>query len=313
MVTGGARVASKSNRQRRLERARAERRLARLAERTRRRRQVQAAIGGVFALVLIGVSTAFLLGAFSGKPAQNTTLPSCTWTAKDVTTNSGIVDTGLPPTSGEPRTGTETMTIKTDLGDITVDMDLTKVPCTAASMKYLGTKGYYDGVACNKLDTANLTLLCGDPQGNGSGTPGYQFPDEDLPTAPIGTAAAPSPAASASASASPAASPSPLPSYYGKGTVVMANTGPNANGGQFFIVYGDGSGLGNQYSVVGTVTAGLDLVESVGAAGAVDANGAPTATGKPKKTMTIQQLYVGEPPSASPSPSTSPSPGASAS
>jgi peptidyl-prolyl cis-trans isomerase B (cyclophilin B) len=305
-------VASKSNRQRKLERARAERRLARLAERTRRRRQVQAAIGGAFALILIGVSTAFLLGAFSGKPQQNATLPSCTWTAKDVTTNSGIVDTGLPPSSGEAREGTETMTMKTDLGDITVDMDLTKVPCTAASMKFLGTKGYYDGVACNKLDTTNLTLLCGDPQGNGTGTPGYQFPDEDVPTAPVGTAAA-SPAASPGASpgASPDASASPLPSYYGKGTVVMANAGPNANGGQFFIVYGDGSGLGNQYSVVGTVTAGLDLVQSVAAAGAVDANGAPAAVGKPNKTMTIQQLYVGEPPSASPSPSTSPSPSAS--
>jgi len=110
-------VASKSNRQRKLERARAERRLARRAEQQRRKRQVQAAIGGAVALIVIALGTTWLLGGFSSKP-EPVALPSCTWTPKDLTTESGVTDTGTPPTSGEQRTGTEMLTIKTNLGDI---------------------------------------------------------------------------------------------------------------------------------------------------------------------------------------------------
>jgi peptidyl-prolyl cis-trans isomerase B (cyclophilin B) len=294
-------VASKSNRQRQLERARAERRLAKRAEQQRRKRQVQAAIGGAVALIVVAVGSAWLLGAFDSKPAP-VTLPTCTWTVKDPNTP-GMTETGVPPDTGEARTGSEVLTIKTDLGDITAAMDLSKVPCTAASLKFLGSKGYYDGVACNHLDTTAMLLTCGDPAGNGTGTPSYQFPDENVPTAPIGTAA---PLASASASASPEPSPSAIPSYYSKGTVVMANQGVNANGGQFYIVYGDGSDLKGEYSIVGTVTSGLDIVDTVAAAGAQDDAGATAAAGKPKKPITIQQLYVGEAP-ASASPSVSPS------
>lgn len=312
-------MASKSNRQRKLERARAERRLARRAEQTRRKRQVQAAIGGAVALIVIALGTTWLLGGFSSKP-EPVTLPSCTWTPKVATTDSGVTDRGTPPTSGEARTGTETLTIKTNLGDIQASMDLTRVPCTAASMKFLGASGYYDGVNCGHLDTESMLLGCGDPKGDGTGSPSYQFPSEDVPTVAVGTAAPlPSSSASPAASPSPSASASaePTPSYYNKGMIVLANTGPNANGGQFYIVYGDGSDLKPEYSIIGTVVSGLDLVETVAAAGAVDANGAPAPAGKPAKTMTIEQLFVGAPPSPSPSASGSASgpasPGASAS
>jgi len=297
-------VASKSNRQRQLERARAERRLAKRAEQQRRKRQVQAAIGGAVALIVIAFGTTWLLGGFDSK-AEPVALPTCTWTVKDPSTP-GMTETGVPPDSGEPRSGSDVLTIKTDQGDITAAMDLSKVPCTAASLKFLGGKGYYDGVSCNRLDTTSRLLSCGDPAGDGTGTPSYQYPDENLPTEPIGTAA---PLPGADPSASPNPSPSEIPSYYGKGTIVMANQGANANGGQFYIVYGDGSDLTGEYSVVGTVTSGLDIIEGVAAAGAKDDAGATAAAGKPKKPITIQQLYVGDAPttSASPSPSASPS------
>jgi peptidyl-prolyl cis-trans isomerase B (cyclophilin B) len=296
-------VASKSNRQRQLERARAERRLARRAEQQRRKRQVQAAIGGAVALIVVAVGSAWLLGAFDSKPAP-VSLPTCTWTVKDPGTP-GMTETGVPPDTGEARVGSEVLTIKTDLGDITAAMDLSKVPCTAASLKFLGSKGYYDGVSCNRLDTTSMLLTCGDPAGNGAGTPSYQFPDENLPTAPVGTA---SPLPSTDPSASPNPSPSDIPSYYGKGTIVLANQGANANGGQFYIVYGDGSDLKGEYSIVGTITSGLDIIDAVAAAGAQDDAGATAAAGKPKKPITITQLYVGEAPaSASASPSVSPS------
>jgi peptidyl-prolyl cis-trans isomerase B (cyclophilin B) len=301
-------VASKSNRQRKLERARAERRLARRAEQARRKRQVQAAIGGAVALIVIALGTTWLLGGFSSKP-EPVALSSCTWTPKAVTSGSGVTDIGTPPTSGEQRTGTELLTIKTNLGEIQASMDLTRVPCTAASMKHLGSAGYYDGVNCSHLDTGSMVLLCGDPKGDGTGGPSYQFPSEDIPTVAVGTAA-PLPSASAGASPSPSASAESTPSYYSKGMIVLNNTGPNANGGQFYIVYGDGTDLKPEYSVVGTVVSGLDLVESVATGGAVDANGA-AAAGTPAKTMTIQQLFVGAPPSPSPDASASAGPSTS--
>jgi peptidyl-prolyl cis-trans isomerase B (cyclophilin B) len=250
---------------------------------------------------VVAFGSAWLLGAFDSKP-EPVSLPTCTWTVKDPNTP-GMTETGVPPDTGEPREGSEVLTIKTDLGDITASMDLSKVPCTAASLKFLGSKGYYDGVACNHLDTTSKVLTCGDPKGDGTGTPSYQFPDENLPTAPVGTAA-PRPATDPSASPEPSASA--VPSYYSRGTVVMANQGANANGGQFYIVYGDGSDLKGEYSVVGTVTSGLDLIDGVAAAGAEGDGGATATAGKPKKPITIKQLYVGEAP-ASASPSVSPS------
>jgi peptidyl-prolyl cis-trans isomerase B (cyclophilin B) len=76
---------------------------------------------------------------------------------------------------------------------------------------------------------------------------------------------------------------------------VMVNTGANTNGSQFTIVYGDASTLGGSYSVVGTVTKGLDIVEQVARAGAVDTQSKPTVEGKPKTALTIQQLTVALP------------------
>ena len=260
--------------------------MARRAHQARRKRQVQAGIAGAVALIVVVFGATWLLGGFESDP-EPVTLPTCTWTAKDATADAGVTDTGLPPTSGEARSGTDVLTIRTDLGDIVASMDLTKVPCTAASLKFLGEKGFYDGGACSVLDTEAKTLTCGDPKGDGTGTPAYQFPDENIPAAPVGTA-----------SPSTSASPSEIPSYYSKGTVVMANKGPNSNAGQFFIVYGDGSNLKAEYSIVGTVVSGLDIVEGIAAGGAVDGNGAPATTGKPSKTLTIKQLYVGTAPAA---------------
>jgi peptidyl-prolyl cis-trans isomerase B (cyclophilin B) len=294
-------VASKSNRQRKLERARAERRLARRAEQARRKRQVQAAIGGALALILVALGTTWLLGGFDAEP-EPVALPSCTWTAKDPSTP-GLTDTGLPPSSGEARTGTDVLTIATDAGDLTASLDLSSVPCTASSLRYLGVKGYYDGVACSRLDTTAKLLTCGDPAGDGTGTPGYQFPLESQATVALGTAPPPSAAPDA---ASP--SPSPVPSYYTKGMIVMANH-QGANAGQFYIVYDDGSDLAAGYTIVGSITSGLDLVSAVAAEGVADGS----AAGKPKKALTIKQLYVGAAPTAPPSTSSSASASESAS
>ena len=92
-------------------------------------------------------------------------------------------------------------------------MDLSKTPCTAASLAYLASKGFYDNTACHRLVDGIFALQCGDPSGTGSGGATYRFDDENLPTGK-------------------------LPAYH-DGDVAMANTGqPGSNGSQFFFVYG---------------------------------------------------------------------------
>lgn len=294
-------MASRSSRQRKLERARAERRLARQAQRARRKRQTQAGIGAALALILIVLGTTWLLGGFDSKPQEAAAPPSCTWVPKDAATNPDIIDSGTPPASGELRSGFETMSIKTNLGDIEAVIDLSKAPCAAASFKYLGDKGFFASSKCHRLNVDAKTLTCGDPKSTGVGGPSYQFADENLPTAPI-------PAATTDA-ASPAPTATTPASYYAKGSIVMVNTGANTNGSQFSIVYGDGSNLTAAYTLVGTITKGLDLIENAVKAGAVDAAGKPTSEGKPVTDVTIQQLTIVSPtdPTAAPTDSATPS------
>lgn len=303
----GSTVASKSSRQRKLERARTERRIARQAQHTRRRRQAQAAVAAGLAVVVIVLGVVWLVGGFDNKPATpaaDATATSCTWVPKATssstsTTSPDTPTSATPPTTGILRSGFETMTIQTDLGDIEARLDLSKAPCTAASFRYLGEQKFLDGTSCHRLNTTTKTLTCGDPTGDGTGGPAYQFADEDVPTTPL-PSVSPSPEASAPA----------VDTYYAKGTIVLANTGAGTNGSQFSIVYGDASTLPATYSVVGTVTKGLDLVEAVGRDGAVDGQGQPAAEGRPKSPVAVKSLTVGTPtvPPAAPETSTSAAP-----
>jgi peptidyl-prolyl cis-trans isomerase B (cyclophilin B) len=224
----------------------------------------------------------------------------CLWNKADTTANTNLKDVGEPPTTGIPKTGTETMTIVTNLGTVTASLDLAKAPCTAASFKYLGSKGFFNNTSCHRLleETTDHVLQCGDPSGTGSGGPGYTFGDEYLPSNPSAT--------TATNCASPSASDSVT---YPGGSIAMANGGADTNGSQFFIVYKD-STFPPCYTLFGTITGGLKLVQQVGAAGADGSSG----DGKPKKAVKITSLTVSGPNPASPSPSTqSPSPAATAS
>jgi peptidyl-prolyl cis-trans isomerase B (cyclophilin B) len=92
-------VASKRDRQRRLERDRAQRRIARQAQRARRRRQIYAGVSAGLALLLIAVGTTWALGGFEGGP-DNVVSGTCTWTLKDLATNTNLSDTSHPPANG---------------------------------------------------------------------------------------------------------------------------------------------------------------------------------------------------------------------
>ena len=144
-------------------------------------------------------------------------------------------------------TKTYTALIKTNKGDLTVQLDPIKAPGTVNNFVSLALNKYFDGVPCHRI-IPDFVVQCGDPTGSGTGGPGYKIPDE-LPKA----------------------------GEYKVGSLAMANSGPNTNGSQFFIITGSqGVALAPSYSLFGQVTAGLDTTLK-----ALDAAG--TTAGVPTK------------------------------
>ncbi|MFZ4302265.1 peptidylprolyl isomerase [Streptomyces cinereoruber] len=162
------------------------------------------------------------------------------------------------------------MALKTNAGDITIAMDASKTPRTVNSFKHLADKKYFDGSKCHRLTTQNIYVLqCGDPQGTGTGGPGYTIPDENLDA--LGKAG------------------SDGSVTFPAGTVAMANTGqPGTGGSQFFLVYKD-TKLPPTYTPFGKIdAAGLKAVQEVAAAGVEGGAG----DGAPKKAVTIEKATV---------------------
>jgi peptidyl-prolyl cis-trans isomerase B (cyclophilin B) len=270
-------VATSKTRQRALARAKAERQVARRAAQARRRRQVQAGIGAGIAVILVVVGIVWVAGGFDRK--KSTAAEDCAWTPQ--ATSDTIKDVGKPPTTNIPKTGTALMTMTTNQGVIEAELDRTGAPCTAASFAYLAGKKFFDNSKCHRLTTTGIYVLqCGDPSGTGQGGPAYKFADEKLPS----PADQPSP--------DPSASAAPTANLYPAGTLAMANSGPDTNGSQFFIVYKDGSGLEAKYTVFGKVTKGLDIVQKIAEAGHDDAFAQSAGGGHPKTEVVIQSMTV---------------------
>jgi peptidyl-prolyl cis-trans isomerase B (cyclophilin B) len=259
------------DRQRALARAKLERQMARRAAAARRRRQVQAGIGAAVAVVVVLAGVFFLVTQLkdsSGKDktaAAGSTPAAAGDCAYPKSPQPASKDVGVPTVDDVPKTGTQAVTMKTNVGAITADLDLAGAPCTSHSFAHLAAKKYFDGTSCHRLVTANIFVLqCGDPSGSGSGGPGYQFADENLPTGKKPT--------------------------YPAGTLAMANAGADTNGSQFFIVYKD-TELPAAYTVFGKVTSGLDAVQKVAAKGV---QGGQT-DGKPTQAVTLAQVTVAPP------------------
>jgi peptidyl-prolyl cis-trans isomerase B (cyclophilin B) len=156
---------------------------------------------------------------------------------------------------------------------IGLQLDHAKAPCTVNSFVSLAQQGYFDNTPCHRLtDSRSLSVLqCGDPTGRGSGGPGYRFANE-YPTNQFRPF---DPALKQAV-------------QYPRGTLAMANAGPDTNGSQFFIVYRD-SMLPPTYTVFGRVDeTGLATVEDIAVAGI--AGGADD--GKPKKPVTIKSIRL---------------------
>ncbi|WP_432905834.1 peptidylprolyl isomerase [Micromonospora matsumotoense] len=277
-------MTSTRERQRAAARARLEREMAERSAKARKRRQTQAIVGAAAILVLVVAGTVWLAASLGGddddskqQAAGTEGFSQCTYTeAPKEGRPAQIKDVGLPPNQ-QANKGTQTLTLETNLGPIVAKLDRTKVPCTAGSFTHLASKGFFDNTKCHRLVTEGIKVLqCGDPsatgtgwrQTDGTGGPSYGLAEENLPT-------------------------DKRPPYP-EGVIAMANSGqPGSTGSQFFIVYGD-SQLDAKYTVLGTVTSGMDLVKQVGAAGDDKAYAQQAGGGHPKKEVTITKLTMSD-------------------
>jgi peptidyl-prolyl cis-trans isomerase B (cyclophilin B) len=307
MVTWEARVASSSTRQRKLARAKFDRQQARRAERLRRQRQIRAAGAGLLSLAILIVGGLWLGGVFDKKPETPAVAGDCTWATQNIAANDKLTEEGTPPID-VTNFGTSTMTLALGTGNLTAKLNHNLAQCGIASLGWLAGKGYYNGTKCFELTNADgqFALRCGDKSETGIGGAAYTFPLENIPPA-TDPAATATPSATPSASASPTASTSPSAYVrYKRGTIVMAS---GTSGSQFLIFFKDSTTTVN-YSIIGEITSGLDILDKIVAAG-VKANAAGVET-LPKEDVVIQTLTVT--PDAAPAsqtPSSTPSPSAS--
>jgi peptidyl-prolyl cis-trans isomerase B (cyclophilin B) len=283
------------NRQRKLARAKLDRQLARRAERERRKRQLRAVAAGVTTLLVAVLGGMWIGGVFDRKEQPPAAANDCVWNKQNPSANTDLKDVGTPRTTGISAEGTTKMTIQFETGKVEVELDRSLAKCAAESLAYLASSSYYNGTKCHEL-TSNVdgqnALRCGDHSGTGQGGADYTFtPPENVPQ----RAAAPSQTPSASPAAS--ASPEAQPVRYPQGTLAMQ---PGVSGSQFLIFFKDSPAPEKDYSVVGRVVSGLDVIQKIADAGTVD-NGT-----KPKNDVTIQTLQVSTP-EETPAPSTEPS------
>ena len=123
--------------------------------------------------------------------------------------------------------------LNTSMGDITIQL-YPDMPITAGNFKTLVEKGFYDGVIFHRI-IDGFMIQGGDPTGTGRGGPGYAIKDEFTPG-----------------------------SKNDRGTISMANAGPNTGGSQFFINLVDNNFLDGKHPAFGKVIEGMDVVDSIG-------------------------------------------------
>ncbi len=152
---------------------------------------------------------------------------------------------------------TYTAKMKTTAGDIEISLNTSATPITANNFVFLAKKNFYDNTIFHRT-IKGFMIQGGDPQGNGTGGPGYKFDDE------------------------------PFTGEYLRGTIAMANSGPNTNGSQFFIMHDDYP-LPPNYVIFGKVTKGLDVVDKIATAPvAMSAMGENSQPVSPVKVLSVE-------------------------
>ena len=231
----------------------------------RRRLRVLALMAGGLGVVVVVLA---VLGSTLStvEPAAPRTLAGCEPPPRSLGTGADLELPDPATVAGKQYTAT----LSTNCGDIVIDLDAEAAPQAVASFVQLAEANYWVNAPCHRLTTQETlqVLQCGDPTGTGQGNPGYGFAVENAPE----------------------------DGRYPRGTVAMARTSDpeNGNGGQFFIVYGDTTLPDpDGYTVFGTVTSGLDIVDEEAVAG-VAPGGASADDGPPAAPISILRVAVTE-------------------
>lgn len=138
-----------------------------------------------------------------------------------------------PPAMTIDQTKMYNATIKTTSGDFVAQLFPKESPLAVNNFVFLARQGFYDGVKFHRI-VKGFVIQGGDQTGTGSGGPGYRFADEKVTR------------------------------DYVSGTLAMANSGPNTNGSQFFVCLANLPSLPKNYTIIGIVTSGLNVVTSIG-------------------------------------------------
>jgi cyclophilin family peptidyl-prolyl cis-trans isomerase len=150
-----------------------------------------------------------------------------------------------------------TATLQTNNGAVELELFDGDAPNTVENFRKLAADGFYDGVIFHRV-IPDFMIQGGDPTGTGTGGPGYTFDDEfnDHPVA--------------------------------RGALAMANSGPNTNGSQFFIVTADACPwLDGKHTVFGRVTGGMDVVDAISRL-------ETDARDRPNETVSIERVELGD-------------------
>jgi peptidyl-prolyl cis-trans isomerase B (cyclophilin B) len=159
---------------------------------------------------------------------------------------------------------TWTADVTTNCGSFTIQLDVARAPKTASSFAALAKKGFYDDLTFHRI-AQGFVIQGGDPQGDGSGGPGYTIVEKP---------------------------PSRL--HYVHGIVAMAKTATEpdgASGSQFFVVTAQDAQLPPQYALLGKVVGGLDVVDAIAALPL--AQGSNPTDGPPAEPVVMQSVRIG--------------------
>jgi len=147
------------------------------------------------------------------------------------------------------------VTLHTSMGDVTIELFDAKMPITTENFRKLVEKKFYDGTIFHRV-ISGFMIQGGDPEGTGYGGPGYSIKDE-LPT----------------------------DNRNARGTISMANSGPNTGGSQFFINVVDNNKLDPKHPAFGKVVSGMDVVDQI--------SKVPTdQMDRPRKAVTIKKARM---------------------
>ncbi|MFC5663220.1 peptidylprolyl isomerase [Kitasatospora misakiensis] len=276
-------MVSSEQRRRQLAREKYERQAERRAAAATARKRRNTVLGAALAVVVLaGGGSLFATGAFDSddkkkdSAAQAAPTQDAPTQAEPTAPVRKAVEGCVDPAPGAPNgkqwpaepamtidpKAAYTATLDTNCGKVTVALDAAKAPHTVNSFAFLAGEKYFDHTKCHRLTTDGIFVLqCGDPTASatapgGTGGPGYKFADENLTGA-----------------------------TYPAGTLAMANSGPNTNGSQFFLVYKD-TKLPPSYTPFGKITGGLDALQKIAAAGTLEGGG----DGHPMADVTLNSV-----------------------